>query len=195
MGQAQIQEIMSAVWKGDHALIRTLLESDRSLANCVGDAEGSRPIHHAAGRSLETVKLLLGYGADPLISGNDGNALHLAVWFERLDVVSHLLELGVDPNAQAEAGERPLHFAALKGFEKIGALLVDRGADVNAKTTEGKTDMFMTSPPVVGETPLHLAAAYGHAGFVKLLLGWGADKNAVDHAGQTARHWAARHDQ
>ena len=71
---------------------------------------------------------------DPLACGHDGNALHLAVWFGQRETAAFLLECDVDPRATAEAGETPLHFAALKGFEEIAAMLLDRGADANAGT-------------------------------------------------------------
>ena len=85
--------------------------------------------------------------------------------------------------------------AAYKGLYSIGQLLIERGSEVNCQTTEGTTDMFNTSPPVVGESPLHLAATYGHREFVELLLEHGADKNVLDRAGQKPLHWAARHRQ
>jgi len=191
---AKMAEVMSATWSGDHDTLRRLLDADRELANRIGDAEGSRPIHYAAGRNLETLKLLLSYGADPLAVGSDGNALHMAVWFGKEDVVDFLIATGLNVNATAGAGETPLHFAALQGHEKIAETLLKHGATSNLHTTHGPTDMFNTQPPVVGETPLHLAAAYGHASIVKLLLAHGADKDACDRTGQTARHWAGRHE-
>jgi uncharacterized protein len=188
-----IPQVMAAAYAGDVATLRRLLDADPSLANRIGDAENSRPIHYAAGQSLAAVELLLSYGADPLTCGNDGNALHMAAWFGNAEVVDLLLARGIDPNATAEAGETPLHFAALRGHEKIAETLLKHGAAPNVSTTHGPTDMFYTQPPVVGETPLHLAAAYGHVGIVRLLLSHGADKSITDRTGQTPRHWAGRY--
>jgi cytohesin len=189
-----MQAVMAAAWSGDLDALRRLLNADRSLANRMGDAEGSRPIHYAAAKSLAAVELLLSYGADPLAVGSDGNALHLAVWFNNAEVVDFLIAQGINVNATAGAGETPLHFAALQGHEAIAAKLLAHGANPNVATTHGPTDMFKTQPPVVGETPLHLAAAYGHAAIVTLLLAHGAGKDACDRTGQTARHWAGRHE-
>ena len=188
-----VARVMAAAWSGDVDQLRMLLDKNPALVNCVGDAEGARPVHYAAAKSLPALMLLLERGADPKVTGNDGNALHLAVWFENLATVQYLLELGVTPNGTAEVGETPLHFAALRGYDAIGELLLLHGADANIKTTHGHTDMFSTSPPVVGETPLHLAAAAGHASFVRLLLKHGADRNISARDGQLAVHWAARH--
>jgi ankyrin repeat protein len=188
-------QVMAAAYAGDLPTLRRLLNADPSLANRIGDAENSRPIHYAAGQSLAAVELLLSYGADPLACGNDGNALHMAAWFGNAEVVDLLVARGIDVNAVAGAGETPLHFAALRGHEKIAETLLKCGATPNVQTTHGPTDMFYAQPPVVGETPLHLAAAYGHAGIVRLLLAHGADKSITDRTGQTPRHWAGRHDQ
>jgi hypothetical protein len=52
-------------------------------------------------------------------------------------------------------------------------LLIERGADVNAKDKDGRT-------------PLHSAAFYGHVEVVRLLLEHGADPNIKNIWGQTA---------
>jgi ankyrin repeat protein len=63
-----------------------------------------------------------------------------------------------------ETGETALHLAAGEGHLEIVKLLLEHGADVNAKTAY--------------ETALHLAAGEGHLEIVKLLLEHGADVNA-----------------
>jgi len=55
----------------------------------------------------------------------------------------------------------------------VVALLLDKGADVNAKGRENST-------------PLHMAAAMGHKDVVALLLDKGADVNAKDNDGDMA---------
>ncbi|MDF3047638.1 MAG: poly [ADP-ribose] polymerase tankyrase-like [Candidatus Midichloriaceae bacterium] len=60
----------------------------------------------------------------------------------------------------------PLHLAIMVGNLKIVKLLLDKGADVNAKI-DGILD-----------TPLHIATAYSHLEIVELLLERGADVNA-----------------
>ena len=52
----------------------------------------------------------------------------------------------------------PLHLAAFTGRTEVVRLLLERGADVNAKNEKG------------GETPLHNAAMNGHAEAAVLLL-------------------------
>jgi ankyrin repeat protein len=57
-------------------------------------------------------------------------------------------------------------------------VLLDRGADVNAKRNDDTT-------------PLHLAASRGRTEIVKLLLDRGADVNAKDTQGSTPLHWVS----
>ena len=76
-------------------------------------------------------------------------------------------------------GRTPLHEAAVRGEAEIGRLLIERGADVNARG--GNLDA----------TPLHVAAVCGHRELVDLLLGANADRKAVDGGlGATAEEWA-----
>ena len=63
--------------------------------------------------------------------------------------------------------------AAGRGHADVAKLLLDKGADVNAKTGKGKTALMM-------------AAENGHADIVHALLGKGADVNAKTSNGWTA---------
>ena len=83
-----------------------------------------------------------------------------------LNEVRDALRQGADPTARAERGHTPLHAAALEGHAEVVGLLIDAGADVNARTSGTKT------------TPLHSAAGGGHAEVARLLLEHGADPGA-----------------
>ena len=65
--------------------------------------------------------------------------------------------------------------AAMEGNTRLGALLIERGADPN-KTTD------------FGETALSLAAHAGHSPFVKLLLDRGASLGCRPH-GHSLESW------
>jgi ankyrin repeat protein len=86
----------------------------------------------------------------------------------------------VEPGIHATwVGRTPLHEAAVRGEAEVGRLLIERGADVNARG--GGYDA----------TPLHNAAICGHRELVDLLLAANADRNAVDGGlGATAAEWA-----
>ncbi|KAI9855731.1 MAG: hypothetical protein M1824_005891 [Vezdaea acicularis] len=71
-----------------------------------------------------------------------------------------------------------LHVAASSGLRTVTQLLLDDGADVEAKNERG-------------ETALHWAAWDGHEAVVQLLVEKGADLDVKDEDGRTALHRAA----
>lgn len=89
-------------------------------------------------------------------------------------------------NALSKAG-RPYYFYAVK-------LLIEKGAEVNAKTIPGiETGAFMRDVRTKSETPLHRAAAYADAQTIQFLLENGADKQAKDANGDSPLTWASEH--
>jgi hypothetical protein len=79
-----------------------------------------------------------------------------------------------------EYGATPLHDAAYNGHVEIARLLLQSGADVNAKDRWDRT-------------PLHFAAIQGHVDILHLLVENGADLEAQSKNGSTALHSAAIH--
>jgi ankyrin repeat protein len=107
-----------------------------------------------------------------------------------------LLAHGANPNrGRAESLETPLHHALAGGADmEVIRLLIDRGADVNARTTPGVYSYnFYGSTPTRGETPLHRAAAFASIEIVQLLLQAGADRAVRDVNGETPDVWAGWH--
>jgi ankyrin repeat protein len=80
--------------------------------------------------------------------------------------------------AWSEDGFTPLHFAAFFGHPDAAKLLVERDADLEARSTN---EQF-----ALDAAPLHSASAAGQLEVCRVLLDAGADVNAVQHGGYTA---------
>jgi ankyrin repeat protein len=84
-------------------------------------------------------------------------------------------------SAVSPDGWLPLHLAAHFGKEKAARLLLNTGAEANARSTNALTN-----------TALHAAAAGRSVGVAKLLIDHGADVNARQHSGWCPLHAAAQ---
>lgn len=144
------------------------------------------------------LKAVLNAGGD-LSSIDLNEELGHASFFGHWKVVDFLISQGADINhAKTDTGETPLHSALCKAgrpyFLYVIKLLVENGADVNAKTIPGgESGAFMRDVRTKGETPLHRAAAYGDEEIIQYLLDHGADKQARDANGNSPISWASEH--
>jgi ankyrin repeat protein len=156
--------------------------------NPLEERRGWTPLVYAVNASRpDMVALLLTNKADPNVRFDTGNAreftsLGMAVSARHADLVQLLLDSKADPNLASHNGELPIFIAlslAPEERQRILALLLDHGADVNAVRKD--------SP-----TPLMLAAAAGDAPIVKLILDHKANVSAKDQYGRTALYFAIR---
>ena len=95
-------------------------------------------------------------------------------------VADLLLEAGADPNTASAEGETVLMTAARTGSADLVRLLIEHGADVNAKETWR------------GQTALMWAIAEKHLSVVRILLENGADLDAKTGKGFTPFLFAVR---
>jgi ankyrin repeat protein len=128
------------------------------------DEDGATAFLRASMSSdLEVMRLLLAHGADPKIpTRGDVTALQVAAgigWVDGLtyewspkaneEAVKLLLDLGVDPNVQAETGRTALHGAGHKGRTAVIQMLVDHGANLETR------DYGMTGNDAGGRLAVH----------------------------------------
>ena len=123
--------------------------------------------------------LLAGAGADLTVRLSGRTLLHLAARDGNLEVATWMLDHGLDPdlrndcsNRCDEAGQTALHDAQAVRADDMSALLLARGAEVDAIAQNGRT-------------PLHLAAQGGQLGGAFVLCRHGADPARRDIQGQT----------
>ncbi len=100
-----------------------------------------------------------------------------------LEGAKNALELGADANATYH-GTTTLLTAAWSNDTGMAGLLVDYGADVNAKDNA----TWRTH----GWTPLHIAVINRNIRLVKLFAEHGADINVQNNEGKTPFHYAVK---
>ncbi len=108
-----------------------------------------------------------------IVTGCAATPLMNAVKKGDIKEAERLLSSGADVNERWFDNYTPLHFAAFYASQpNVAALLIEKGADVNAKDNYGRT-------------PLYVAAWKGQVNFVTLLLKKGADPGIATNEGKT----------
>jgi ankyrin repeat protein len=128
--------------------------------------------------SNEVVPLLL---AQPALDANATNAagetlLMMAAMRGRLDTMRQLIARGASINRE---GWTPLHYAASGADDRATRMLLELGAQVDARAPNGNT-------------PLMMAAGFGSIDAADLLAARGADVSLRNKAGMTASDYARR---
>ena len=135
--------------------------------------------------------------------------IHTAATLGRYYKVRSLLKQGVSPNERDKNGDTPLHrtLAGLGDKKATAKLLIDSGADVNAKNNDGNTSLHYVSKNSMakyllehkakvntknnfGVTPLHVAVVRGKPFLVSTLISAGARVNSADNNDITPLHLA-----
>jgi len=117
-----------------------------------------------------------------LVAANPTLAIFSAALFGDFGEIAELLAGNRSlVNAVSPDGWLPLHLAAHFGHADAARALLNKGAQVNACSSNASRN-----------TALHAAAAGRSSVLASLLLGAGADVNARQHGGWTALHSAAQ---
>jgi ankyrin repeat protein len=180
------------------------------------DHDGNTPLDKATDACRYDVMAYL-YGQGARFGRHAGNLAYLAAVGDNREI-GELVAAGADVNARsAEEYRTPLHYAAERGNRELVKLLVDAGAEVDAKDWYGTllhlaikgghretVEVLINAGADVNQryvqtqsghscTPLHLAADAGNVGIAELLIVSGADPNGKDKwHGSSVLHYAAR---
>lgn len=195
------RELFEAIAKGDVATVRAIVSDDPARATA-RDHEGVSAILKAKYHRQETALQAL-LGSKPLLDvfeaaalgdvdrltalldqdpsrvravAADGfTALHLAAYFAQRAAASLLLDRGADPRSVAKNPSKvePLHSAVASTRCDVVALLLQRGADADARQQGGFT-------------PLHAAVKRRDMEMIGLLADHGADPEVTDDEGKSA---------
>jgi ankyrin repeat protein len=237
---ALVPVFFEAVKSGDFPAVRNLLGEDPALVNEKDAVYEATPLHWAALRGNEAiVALLLAEGADSEARNKDGETAYEVARRGRKPELTRLLapttgfpgfleavKRGDLAGVQRLVAEQPglvnerdsafgatgLHWAALRGHAPVAQLLLERGANPQARNKEGETPLQVaerakkqevvqvlrgtgTRPAASGATASDLieAAKRGDLPRVRTLLAADASLLAVTDRefGATPLHWAA----
>ena len=99
-----------------------------------------------------------------------GDELHIAAENGHLELVRYLIDtVGIPVNRNSvRLSGHPIHCASRQGHANIVKELLNKQADIEAKSTDNQ------------QTALHIASANGHLGVVRLLLSRNAHIEALD---------------
>ena len=155
-------DVFEAAAAGDAERVRTLLAANPSLRDAHAP-DGWTPLHLAGHfRQTAVIDVLLAHGADVnAVSRNaDANApLHAAAaGGADTTVMRQLVAAGARVNHRQSGGYTSLHEVAAIGNADVARLLLDAGAEADARNTEGRT-------------PGDLAREAGHAALADALDG------------------------
>lgn len=132
---------------------------------CNDLGETALHVASATGRT-KMVQLLLDAGANVNVVTKleDRTPLHLACLHDCIDAAKLLLNCATcDVDAKDRNGDTPLHLATVAGSEKLVALLVRYGANINSRNLQNKT------PLTQAEEKLSVAFRANYANILRIL--------------------------
>ncbi|KAI4096216.1 MAG: hypothetical protein LQ339_007021 [Xanthoria mediterranea] len=168
---------ISAFSSGRWDEVPKLINQHKSLnLDCV-DENGTGAVHLAAVCDDDMLSVLLEHQADPnLACVNDRTALHIAAHNGRVANVRLLLEKGAKLDPRQFQGYTPLLLAVETDQQQAVQVLLDAGADINAKLNNGSGALHIA---------LYIASNMKHTDMVTVLLARGIECFTPNNYGTT----------
>ena len=174
--------IRFCIWRNRSDILETLLDAG------VDAASAEPPRAGVADPRIVEVLERHGMAVDPNRAEGGWPPLVFHCRGDRGGDVQHvrrLLDAGADVNVRNHKAQTALHCAAKAGFVDIAALLVERGAEVDAEDCDGATPLATALRSTIKDERKLLDVA-------ALLLRGGADPRRRDRKGRSPRDIAAR---
>jgi len=171
---SDLNSLHKQIKQGDLAGVRAALAGDASLLDARNELGQNAFLLARYYRQSEIAEYLLSLGPKLDLFSSCAAGRISAVTGE-IDRDGSLLK------AHSGDGWTALHVASFFGHSELANALLDRGAAVNARSTNSMKN-----------TPLHAAVAGGNVELMRLLLERGADANATQEGGWTALHAGAQ---
>ncbi|KAF4464294.1 ankyrin repeat [Fusarium albosuccineum] len=154
------------------------LRKQLNLAKKLKDVNGHVPLHWAAmGGQTESLTKL--HDDLNVMDQTGWTSLHMAVIFDKLEVVRKLCNLSANKNLRDHLYRTALYIACSRGKLEAVQILLDAKAGTEL-------------PGDDGFGPLHVAAINNHTEVTRALLKAGANASAASNKGWTPLHRAAR---
>ena len=162
----------------------------------VRDNKDSTPLHVASQcGNAKAARLLLEHGANIYAQNKEGQTprhLLLTMWSHKVpdddvDSIRFFLERGADVDTADNNHSTLLHQASFGGNIKVAHLLLEHGANIDARNKEGHTPLHR------GLVRLGDGAGAHYFDTMRLLLEHGADVDALDDAQSTPLHMASEY--
>lgn len=179
--------LLYAIYQGDLELVTALVDAGAEVNH--RNEYGASTMNEAAMLGdTDILNVLLENGADANLGNQEGEApLMVVARAGNVAAAELLIEYGADIDAREQwGGQTATMWAAAQQQPEMLALLIEKGADIDMKSTARLWDHTMMNEPRPkdmnngGFSALHYAAREGCTECVRVLAQGGANLNAID---------------
>ncbi len=182
-----------AVYMGNDAIVKLLLQNGADVKK-QADTLWPRVIESG---SAEIARRLInaGIATDVRVQYTEQSVIFLALHENKKDIVSALLDGGVDPNQSNSYGWTALHHMKLYQLDEFMPLLLKHGANVNAQDNNGLTPLHRLLKTINADRlgPIEKDQEKVIVKAVRRFIDAGADVQLKDDQGQRPYEYALRY--